>query len=231
MEEREKLVLFDIGSTLLHLNFQVFSVAASELSKYKTSDEFMEAYRKSGIDIQIMMGKMSTGEYFKELRKVVNPKREVLDSELRIVFGKSFGAPIKEMIELKKRLHNFGYTVGLFSDIAELSYGILKERYPEIFEYSDIDLFSYKLGEMKSGKAGFEKVKRYDVVLIDDKIKYLENSRLYGWKFIWFRPYIDKYEPLRIFQGEAKVTDYEYLRIADSGEEVEDALRSFGIDI
>jgi len=228
---RDTLVLFDIGSTLFHLDFGEFYRRAADLSKDKNAEQFAQAYTASGLNHRVMEGVVTSEEFYEELREIIDPVHPVSDDELKEVFGSFLLDPISEMIEIKKRVHEAGYSVGLFSNISEVAYEIISKNNPEIFEHSVYNIFSYKVGAVKPDPKTYVAEGFKNIIFIDDKVSYLETGLKVGWKCIWITPYIDKAE-IRITVDKDKAPPVsDDFRTANSVEEVVEALRYFGTKI
>ena len=233
---RDTLVLFDIGSTLLRINFKRFYKEAAELSKDKDSEGFEEAYINSNLPYRLATAEITTREFLEELRKIINPKRDVTDEELITVVGRQLEEPIGEMVELKRKIYEAGYSVGVFSNISKLNFSILSDRCPQIFEtFDDASprIYSYRIGSLKPEPKGYREVKGYDnVIFIDDKESYLKTGiEQFGWKGILFTPYIDTSEAIRAVHSDRTIPDSKAFKIANSVEEVIEALREFGVKL
>jgi hypothetical protein len=69
------------------------------------------------------------------------------------------------------------------------------------------------------------------VVFIDDKESYVRVGAEHGWKCILFTPYVDPAEAIRAVHGDTTLPKSENVRVADSVEEVVDALKHFGLKL
>jgi len=238
MGSRRILVLFDVGATLITLDFDEFYKQAAMLSDDITTDEFKKSYLDSGLSKRSMKGEIDLEGWTSGLREIINPDKDVSDEIIRNLFLHTFHkGVIPEMMDLKKRLAGNGYDVGIFSNINQGSHEIILENYPEVFDTHGTTgpvLCSYVNGDVKPNpNSGYKKVEGYDkVVFIDDKESYLKTGfDQFGWKCILFTPYIDKSEAIRKVESNQPIPENENYKIADSVGDVCNHLRNFGVEI
>ena len=244
MDKRKTLVLFDVGAVLLTMNFRRLYEGAAALSGAITPEEFKSRYVESRIDILACKGLISRSESVERLRKLIGPREPVTDELIESLVDSCWLVPVREIVKLKQRVHEAGYTVGILSNITELALEQISRRFPEIFETFDgrsPRLYSCRLGAMKPELEIYRRVSGYrKVIFIDDKDVYLEVPvRLLGWKGIWLTPWIDESESLRAAHGECArdVSGVNYrsrsgnFRRADSLLELMGHLRDFGVEL
>jgi FMN phosphatase YigB (HAD superfamily) len=208
-EKRKTLVLFDVGGVLLALNFQTFYDRAAALAGILTPGEFKSRYVASRIDFLACKGLISRTESVEMLRGLIGPREPVTDDFIESLVQSCWSKPIGEIVELKRRVHEAGYAVGILSNITELALAQISTTFPELFDTFDESsprLYSCRLGAMKPELAIYAGVDGYDkVIFIDDKELYVEVPvRFRGWKGIWLTPWIDEAESLRaVHDGDA----------------------------
>jgi FMN phosphatase YigB (HAD superfamily) len=240
-DNRETLVLFDVGGVLLTLNFQSFYDQAAALAGTLTPGEFKSRYVESRIDFLACKGLISKRESIQMLRKLIGSRKPVPDELIVSLVESCWSDPIRELVELKRRVHEAGYSVGILSNITEIALEQISARHPEIFETFDgrsPRLYSCRLGAMKPEPEIYRKVVGYEkVVFIDDKEMYVEVPvRLHGWKGIWLTPWIDEAESLRAVHGGGTQSGGSEIRLsgdirrADSVHELKSHLRDFGVE-
>ena len=205
-DNRKTLVLFDVGGVMISLNFQGFYNRAAALSGSLTPGEFKNRYVESRIDFLACKGFISRRENVQMLRRLIGPREPVPDELIESLVESAWLDPIRELIELKRRVHEAGYPVGILSNTTELALGQISSRHPEIFETFDgcsPRLYSCRLGTMKPEPEIYQAVTGYEkVIFIDDQKKYVDVPvRLRGWKGIWLTPWIDETESLRVVHG------------------------------
>ncbi len=235
MEDRRKtLVLFDVGAVLLYLTYDRFFEEAANLSKDKTAGRIRELYIGERLEPRGNTGELSTPDYLQRVREILNPAQQLSDEGLVQLLSKRFeGGPIQEMVALKKRLHEAGYSVGIFSNTRETDAKVWLQNYPEMVEtYSALSpaIFSYAVGAEKPQQPMYQKVTGFEkVIYIDDKRAYLKPGVELGWYGIWFTPYIDKEEIETAGAIEVVLYQQPRFRRADSVDELVAALNEFGV--
>lgn len=207
-DNRKTLVLFDVGGVLLALNFQRLYDGAAAMSGTLTPGEFKSRYIASGLDFLACKGLISKRESVEMLRRLIGPGEHVTEELIESLVESCWAGPIRELVELKRRVHEAGYSVGILSNITELALEQISSRHPEIFETFDgrsPRLYSFRLGAMKPEHEIYRKVSGYEkVIFIDDKEMYVDVPvRLQGWRGIWFTPWIDETESLLVVHGGA----------------------------
>lgn len=230
---KNTLVLFDVGGVLLKLDFNRFYKAAARLSGSMNTSEFKNKYVESGIEFMAIKGEIKAADYLQMLREIISPKKEIPNDELRRIIGYCWKEQVDEAVSLKRRLHENGYSVGIFSNITDLALEIISSRYPEMFETYDESsprIYSFQVGSMKPELPMYQSIKGYDkVILIDDKESYLKTGiEKLGWNGILFTPFIDEAEAIRsIHHNKEKPANN--FSTADSVKELELSLNELNI--
>jgi FMN phosphatase YigB (HAD superfamily) len=256
MNNRKTLVLFDVGGVLLALNFRRFYERAAALGGTLTPEEFKSRYVESRLDFLACKGLVSRRGSVEMLRGIIGPGEPVSDGFIESLVESCWSGPIPVLVELKRRVHEAGYSVGILSNITELALAQISSAHPELFDTFDERsprLYSCRLGAMKPEPEIYARVEGYGkVIFIDDKELYVEvPARLLGWKGIWLTPWIDEAESLRAVHGgnTAGERDFHGGRVsradrgsgvlrrsgnprrADSVEELMRHLGDFGVDV
>ena len=238
-QQRSKtLALFDIGAVLLELDYSTFFREAAKLSADgKSPEDFKEAYIAANLEPRFHAGQMSSGSYLNELQRLINPGRNLSEEELTALVGMRYTGAIDEVVEIKRRAHEAGYAVGLFSTTCELDVRIFNARYPEMMETfrpSNPRIFSFDAGSCKPEPPMYQRVQEFGferVIFIDDKPSHIRAGvEEFGWKGILFTPYVDQAEAMRAVHSDTTIPQKDF-RVADSVEELIDALRCFGVEV
>lgn len=212
------LILFDIGGVLFTTHFRKFYETMGTLGNMPP-ERFMQLYNQSGLEKKILSG-MDIQSYFSDLGDIL--KIDGNNPKLRENFPCFLGAPINEMIELKKQLHEKGYPVGLFSNMSELTYNILSSTYQQILEtWNGPAIFSFQARAVKTDDRMFRMIEFSNVIYIDDNCRYVSKGINHGWKGIHFTPYIDPAEAIRA--SEEPVAD-PHIKTANSAKDVIDII-------
>jgi len=233
VDRKNHLVLFDIGAVLLHLDFgRFYKTVAGLSSRYRTQESFKEAYASSRLESDFMKGLLKSDEFLDKLRELVDPKKDLSSEELKEIFSYRLGEPAQDVIELKKRLQHAGYRVGIFSNTTVLDFNFISARYPSVVDASAPSVYSFQNHSLKPEPKMYGLIKGFkSVTFVDDKESYLRTGiEQFGWNGILFTPFIDRSEAIRSVHNDTSKPQ-ERFRIANSVEDLEDALRHFGIEI
>jgi len=228
MSRRDTLVLFDIGSVLVKLDFNRFYQRCAEASG-QNPEEFRKSYFQ--LEMDSLMGAVTAQEYLNRLQRLL--KTRLTERELRDITSLTWPGQIDEVVDLKRKVYENGYAVGLLSNTGEIGIEILSQKYPQVydlFEPSFPAVYSCRVKHMKPDPEIYRHVKGFsNVILIDDKSSYLKTGTEMGWKGIWFTAHIDTAESVRSIHPEISVT--KGVVKAGSFNELEESLRSFDIKV
>ncbi len=228
VEKERTLVLFDAGGVLFSLDFSRFYEAASSLSGRRISpDQFMRLYAR--LEHDRLKGTISTAQYLVRLRELISPVKKVDDAGLVTLFSSVFKGQNDEIVDLKKKLHDTGYSVGIVTNGSDLDRAIVPRLFPEVYNaYGGPLVFSDEERAVKPDPKiylpilmqGFGKV-----VYLEDRVDYLEKCMDMGWQGIWVYRYIDYSEAIRPPQKELHLGFWP----AGSLNEIVNALDYFGV--
>lgn len=230
---RKILVLFDIGAVLMKLRYGDFY---KEAAKHSPLDEreIERAYLESFLDDRANRGDITARQFFAELREKIQLSKELTEEALETIVAYKIPEEIREMVALKREIHDAGYAVGILSNIGEEAYKIIQRRYPEILALYDPRnpaIFSYRWKAMKPDPKVYDAIHGFDtVIFIDDKEKYLKVGIERGWKAIHYVEYPDETEPQRKSHSDEGYKNPN-MKKAVSVAEVKKALREFGVEI
>ncbi|MBS3158252.1 hypothetical protein J4206_03115 [Candidatus Woesearchaeota archaeon] len=238
MGDRKKtLVLFDVGAVELELDYSRFYQEAAKIStRYKNDpDAFKDAFVASNLENRLMVRELTAAEYLMQLRNLILPGIELSDQGLMDINSCCWPRQVEKVVALKRKIHDAGYSVGIFSNMTELALGILSARFPEVFETYDPaspKIYSFETGSTKSEDKMYERIRGYGkVILIDDNAAYVARAvERFGWKGILFTPYIDRAEAIRAKEHTGAMHS-ENLKMVNSEDGLAGALRAFGVDV
>ncbi len=233
-DNKKTLVLFDVGGVLVKLNFSKFYNEVIKLSKNISVDEFKKRFSNE-IQKYSLTGNLALEEYFEKLRGIISSGKYISNKEFEDLFAFALGESIDEIIKLKKRIYEAGYSVGIFSNIDDIALKIIKQMDGEVFETYDKSnpvIYSHEVGHTKIDKEMYEKISGYDrIVYIDDNENYLKiGIEKFSWYGILFTEYIDDAEAIRLVHND-KTRPEKNFKIANNIGGLENALREFGIKI
>lgn len=233
--KRRTLVLFDVGGVLLKLDFGRFYEEASKLSESLSPRDFKNLYLSSNLEALFLSGKINTPDYLNKVSDIISPGKSIPQNELKRVVSYCWKEPVEEMIELKRRVYEAGYSIGIFSNISELAVEVISGIHSGIFETfkpSFPSIFSFQIGSMKPKPEMYQRITGYNkVILIDDKTSYLSTGiKKFGWFGILFTPFIDEAEAIR-FVHNTTTKPLKNFRTADSVKAVIESLKYFGVEV
>jgi FMN phosphatase YigB (HAD superfamily) len=238
-ERKKTLVLWDVGAVLVRLTYGKFYENGARLHNEQNPDldiapdQFRRLFVESRLEERQVRGEISTNHFLDGIAKLVSPytsKNEALSLVMNC-----WGAPLQPMIDLKRRIYEAGYSVGIISNISELAWIALTAKSPEMFSVYDSSspvLFSYREGTIKPKRDFYERVNGYSqVIFIDDKTEYLRYPcEKIGWKGIWYNGCIDEAETMRLIQPKgAMQVDGKNILAAESAMQLAMALERFGL--
>ena len=232
MNKSKTLILFDVGGVLLRLDYGSFYKKAAEFSG-ETAEEFGSRYNESKLEYYALIGKVSASQYIEKLRKLIG-NNDLSDDGIRGVVSYCWPSQITENIELKRKLFQVGYNVGILSNIYDLALEIIAGKFPEVFETYETDaprIYSFEVGAIKPNLDIYRFFDMYEnVIFIDDKISYIEPGiSNFGWNGILFTPFIDNSESIRNIHRENIGQKNIGILVANSPEELKSRL--CGLDI
>lgn len=235
-DRNKTLVLFDIGSVLLHLDYDAFFSEAAKLSvDGKSAEDVKNAYIDRELDPRVHIGALSTQEYFTAIEEIINHREKLSDKKLKELVGMRYTGPIAPVVELKRRVYHAGYAVGVFSNTCEIDVQIWAGKYPgliETFDPSYPSIFSFNVGATKPEPPMYRQIQGFEkVIFIDDKPSYLRTGiEQFGWNGILFTPFIDESEALRAVHTDKTQPSHNF-RVANSIPELTESLQYFGIEV
>lgn len=232
-----KLILFDVGGVLLHLNHAKFYSECAKLSGEISPEQFKAEYVRQNLDGLAHTNAINSDEYVKKLGSIIKPSKPLDKNMVKKLLLFSLGKPIAGNIKLKRMLYESGYAVGIFSNISELSQLVVAENLPEVFEtYDDSSpkIFSFRVGSAKPDPGMYRQIRGFEsVTFIDDKKIYLNTGvEQFGWNGIWFKAYIDENEASRVREKTRKKEASRLktkIMTAISVEELTQCLKDLGI--
>lgn len=230
---KNKLILWDVGAVLLELDYNGLFDAGAKITG-QSREQFKESYTGSKLEPKVLSGEISHEEFLQRLRGLLKDK-SLTEPQLEIFFRNAWGSQINETVELKKKVHEAGYTVGLFSNINQFAIQILSKEFPDMFKtFGGPKIYSYQVGATKEKPDMYEKVQSLGFekpIYIDDNATYVQKGAEFGWKGILFTPYIDKAEVIRAEKGQDIKKTNSQIKIAGSVKGLVSCLGECGVKI
>ncbi len=226
------LIIFDVGGVLVKLEFK---------------NMFLKYAQKSGIPEEEIKKKLAEGNIERE-RNLGNDKeyyrgiREILKNEnlsekwIDTAVNSSLPEQIEKIVNLKEKLHDAGYEIGILSTNANAAMKFLSKKWPKMLEtWGGLALYSQQTKILKPDPKAYEeftKLAAKRIIFIDDKSAYLKYPcEKLGWIGIHFTKYRDLDEPIRYVKGshqDAEEINGTYYQ-AETEQEVEAILRKLGL--
>jgi len=232
------LVLWDVGAVLLELNYANVYQAGARISK-RSIEEFKKL--SSQLEVDILNGNISYEEHQKRIRDLLK-KPDMTRQELEDFVKQTWGNEITPVVNLKQRTYfEADCPVNIFSNLDRFGFEYLSRTHPRMmqtFRPDAVPICSYfskgtkpqSLNMYGDGAASAEKFGCNRVVLVDDKESVLKvGIEQFGWYGIHFTPYIDHDEAIRLHSATEQAFASDKLFVADSVEELEQALKDFEI--
>lgn len=236
------LIYWDVGGVLLELNYAGLYTRGAALTR-TSFKQFKQTYIDSKLELDVLRGAISNEEYQTRLKQMLgNPRMSRTDLE-RFV-SRCWGTEMTDVVDVKERAHFKGNAgTGILSNINQFAWEYLTRTYPRMlqtFSPQGPIVCSYLVGEVKPHIKIYQEANKrarelgaYRIILIEDKAKYLmPGIENFGWYGIHLTINQDSEEAIKQeagHAGEAKPSDK--LFIANSVQELEDALKDLGVKI
>lgn len=181
--DMKRLVLFDIGGVLLELHISHFFEELAEKAKKTASTKGVrKRFEESGLEDIYHDGKLSETAFIFQLRELLQIEGSL--AQVTEIYRRRLGKPILPMVQLKKKLHEMGISVGLLSNTTAADTEYLSRNYPEIYEtFGGPKIFSFEVGASKPNRKIYEIVPKCgDISFIEDTPGNLEIPKELGWK-------------------------------------------------
>ncbi len=235
-DKRKTLVLFDVGAVLVKLDYKSFFDKAAEI-RGCSREEFVQVYNASNIEIDSFTGKLSVEENLAKVAGLVSPSphKPVSKEQVKEMIKLNWLGEVRKVVDLKARIFNAGYSVGILSNMGEFAFEIIGNQWPDVFDLYDDSMpavYSFKVGSIKPQPEIYQHIKGYNkVIFIDDKESYLRTGiEQFGWLGIHFTPYIDPSEAIRAQHNDATKPKNNFY-MAKSSKELESCLKKLGLKI
>ena len=159
MGQYKTLVLFDVGAVMLKLDYLDFYSKSASFTG-ETPKSFSKKFAESGIEKEVSTRRGYIPTFNAEFRKLLGEKGKGLtDPQLMEIYSLAWPGQIDEVVRLKKRVFESGNAVGNFSNMGEISYNFLKQKFPKMFKKYDAsfpDFYSFERGFMKDDDRMFD---------------------------------------------------------------------------
>ncbi len=226
------LIIFDVGGVLIKLDF---NRAYDEVEKRSGIKKEIIRQQIAKSRIERLRNEGNEQAYFDGMRKILQDNN-ISEEEINEIIHLALPEASQEMIELKRKLHDAGYAIGILSTLAPATKEYINKNWPEMLESWDgPKQLSYETKILKPEpgayspftKLGFDKI-----IFIDDKSAYLKHPvEKLGWIGINFIEYKDAKDPmLDVGKEHQDVEDIRgQLYVARTPKEVEIILKKMGL--
>ncbi len=225
-----ELILFDIGAVQLRLNYGAFF---EQTQKFAVDPvRFKQEYPRLEAEYFKRNEPAAPQEFMAQIKTLLS-REHLSDTSIKELLRSAWGNPIDEILAIKSKVKE-AYTVGNFSNITALQLEMLFETFPKIVEgCADYpSLYSCRSGATKADPEIYGQIQGYHpIIFIDDNEMYVKNAIAAGWKGIWLTSYIDQSEAMRLAHTATSAAPAAELKVANSVQGLEQALRECGIKI
>lgn len=198
MNIKIKCVIFDVGGVLVKENIDKIH---SELNRKIGKNLFA---RKGALHKKLLTGKMSPGEYYRQLSKKASSEftakriRDMLVEEVKRISKIN-----KEVMSIAKKLGKGGYKIAIISAVAGEVKKINKERH--LYDIFNPVVLSCDVGYTKPQKRFFQIALRRigakpdECIYIEDRKEFLATPHTMGFNVVHFKNAKQLTKELRVF--------------------------------
>ncbi|MBU4116296.1 MAG: hypothetical protein KKG94_00970 [Nanoarchaeota archaeon] len=223
----------------MELTYSRFFEKALELTKI-SPEKFKKQYAE--LELRTLKGEISNENYQITAKKLLgNPG--MTKKELENIVSLCWGSQVDDAVKLKKRIYDKGSCLGIFSNMNQFAWEYLSKKYLEMLKTYNSEspiIYSYLVKDVKPKLPMYKKAQKFakenkitNTILIEDKESYLiPGIENFGWKGVLFTPYVDNAEAIRSASGhDDRTKPRKNFKIANSINELENALISFGVEV
>lgn len=193
MSEDATTFLFDIGNTLIRLDYET---ALEEICRYAEADRdrLLELMEWSGGYHDLERGAIGFEEFHDFMRSRAGYRGGI--ERLRKAWIQILAAPVDGIYDLLERVRD-QYRVAFLSNSNEVHAEVIRRRYSVFFRDGDVVLFSYRHGHLKPDPAMFRLacaslgVKAGQIVFIDDLYENTHAAKQFGMRTYQFTGTLD----------------------------------------
>lgn len=202
-------IVFDLGRTLIHFDFNIALMRVAEHS-YLNAEEIEAAVyandmsgpkERPDIIDRYEIGHISTENFFSELKTMLQFKGTPQD--LEAIWCDIF-TPLEEHIQLAKLLAEY-YPLCLLSNTSEAHIRFVETKY-DFMSIFRKRLYSYELGMLKPDPAIYHRTieemeaDKFETLLIDDREENVVAASKLGWQTIHLRPEVSLKAALQSYE-------------------------------
>ena len=188
-QRRFKLILCDLGNVLVKFDHRI---AVKKILKFtdKDSDEVYQLFFDSLLTKDFEEGRISSRLFFKRLADKLQLKGLTFKKFVSIWNDIFFDN--KGMVTLLRRLKK-NYRLHLISNINELHYDFILQKFPEYLSLFDDIILSYQVGRRKPHQAIYRRAMKgtgvhpQEVLYVDDRLDLIQEARKLKIKTLLFK--------------------------------------------
>jgi len=174
----ERVILFDLGKVLIDFDH---SIAVRKIKPFCGLDEksIYNLFFDSDITDKFERGVIAPFDFFQEVKKMLNADMEY--KQFVPIWNEIF-TPHPGMIEVVESLKD-NYPLYMVSNINEMHFKYLEDKFSDCFKYFSYIFLSYELGLRKPDKRIYEQIIDYiklpakNIVYADDRPELIDAAR------------------------------------------------------
>ena len=164
-----KVFAFDLGRVIFHFDYTIALKRIKE--KGASVEKILHQLYENDFGLDFEKGLVSNRQFYLNFKNEFNVELDY--EEFKDIWSDIF-SPNHDVIDLIKRLKK-NYPIYLISNINDLHFEFLHERYPQVFSLFNGLILSFKVKSVKPEKRIFEELKRTageefeNIIYIDDR--------------------------------------------------------------
>ena len=184
----EKVILFDLGRVVIDFNHLIAVERIKDYCKLKKEDIFSLFFDSDFTD-RYERGLITSEDFFKEVKDML--KADITYDEFIPVWTEIF-FPVPGMLEILKSLHET-YKLYMVSNVNELHFLYVKNKFPQYFKYFSHVFLSYELHLRKPDKKIYQHIIDYiklppqNIIYTDDRDELVDAAKKLGIDAFVFR--------------------------------------------
>jgi len=181
MIKDNRVFLFDLGRVIIDFDHRI---AVGKIKKYCSlaENDIYDLFFDSNITDRFEKGKLSPQDFYREIKNML--KIDISYEEFAPIWNEIF-TPHPGMLEVLETLKN-GYSLYMVSNINQMHYEYLKDKFSQYFKYFKHIFLSYELGLRKPDPRIYEyiinkiKFMPKDIIYIDDRPELINSAKTIG---------------------------------------------------
>ena len=190
MEPKALILAFDLGNVLFGFDYNI-ALKKIENRINVSTDFLLDELKNNRFGLSFEKGTISPEEFHRNFSATFQSSLDF--PEFSAVWCDIF-YPKRDVIDLVGRLRN-AYPCYLISNINELHFTFLYQRYPDVFAMFDDLILSYQIKAIKPEFTIYQELKKKsatefgNIIYIDDRKDLVEAALVFGLQCIQFKDY------------------------------------------